>query len=158
MVSTQLHNHLPLQHHHVVLPVLGEAPLGSLLLAVLVGLLVLVVLGAGGGLVALVAARYTAKRSGHRLERLDAYVSQLNDPVIDVSHAQLAEIRLLVQGHANANDRRDRLFKVVVLPAVVAGVFAIGGLGAILGAGPVRPADVHLVDPVAAPAASPGRP
>lgn len=158
VVSTQLHNHLPLQHRHVTLPVLGQAPLGSLLLAVLVVLLVLVMLGAGGGLVALVAARYTGRRSGHRLQRLDAYVSQLNDPVVDVSHAQLAEIRLLVQGHVNANDRRERLFKVVVLPAVVAGVFAIGGLGAILGAGPVRPTDVHLVDPVATPTVPPGRP
>lgn len=159
VVSTQLHNHLPLQHRHVAVPVLGKAPLGTFLLVVLALLLVLVMLGAGGGLVGLIAPRYTAKRSGQaRLQRLEAYVSQLNDSVVDVSHAQLAEIRLLIQGHVSANDRRERLFKVVVLPAVVAGVFAIGGLGAILGAGPVRPTDVHLVDPVATTTASPGGP
>jgi hypothetical protein len=159
VISTQVHSQLPLQHRHIAFPLLGEAQLGTFLLVVLVVLLGLVMLGAGGGLVGLIAARYTGKRSGQaRLQRLEAYVSQLNDPVADVARAQLAEIRLLVQGHVSANDRRERLFKVVVLPAVVAGVFAIGGLAAILGAGPVRPTDVHLVDPVAKTTASPGRP
>src|SRR5438105_7224588 len=53
IISTELHNHLPLEHQHIALPSVVKLRLGAFLLAVLIALYALVLVGAGAGMLAL---------------------------------------------------------------------------------------------------------
>ncbi len=146
IVATEPHSHLPLQHDQVSIPIVGTIGLGTLMLAVLIVLYALVIAGAGAGLVALIARRYTGKRSSDaRIERIETYTRQLRDPPDLVYASQIAEIQLLVAAHVGANDRRDRLLRWLVTPAVIIGILSTAGVAALLGVGPVRPTDVRVV-------------